>query len=44
MSLFVTVGTALSEVSAFFDKELESGTPDAGRLEILMMLVDSYEQ
>ena len=35
---------ALSEVSAFFDKEPEPGTPDGDRFEILMMLIENYEQ
>lgn len=35
---------ALSEVSAFFDKEPEPGTPAGDRFEILMMLIENYEQ
>ena len=36
--------TALSEVSAFFDDQPIPGTPDGDRFEILMMLVERYEQ
>ena len=35
---------ALQEVSTFFDKEPEPGTPDGDRFEILMMLIENYEQ
>ena len=34
---------ALSEVSAYFDSEPESGTPDGDRFEVLLALVESYE-
>ncbi|MFZ6744914.1 helix-turn-helix domain-containing protein [Undibacterium sp. JH2W] len=36
--------TALSEVSAYFDEQPVPGTPDGDRFEILMMLVERYEQ
>lgn len=35
---------ALSEVSAFFDKEPEPGTAEGDRFEILLMLIENYEQ
>ena len=35
---------ALREVSAFFDTEPEPGTADGDRFEILMMLIENYEQ
>lgn len=34
---------ALRELSAFFDKEPEPGTPEGDRFEVLLTLVESYE-
>lgn len=34
---------ALREVSAFFDNEPTSGTPDGDRFEVLLTLVEAYE-
>lgn len=35
---------ALREVSAFFNKEPEPGSPDGDRFEMLAMLIEDYEQ
>lgn len=36
--------TALRQASAFFDKEPEPGSPEGDRFEILLMLIENYEQ
>jgi len=35
--------TAMREVSAYFDREPEPGTPDGDRFEILLTLAQAYE-
>ena len=35
--------TAMREVSAFFDNEPEPGTPDGDRFEVLLTLLEAYE-
>lgn len=35
---------ALREVSAYFDNEPEPGTPDGDRFEILLTLIEAYEE
>ena len=34
---------AMRQVSAFFDREPEPGTPDGDRFEVLLTLVEAYE-
>lgn len=34
---------ALEQVAPYFDKEPESGTAEADRLEVLVMLIEAYE-
>ena len=34
---------ALNEVSEYFDNEPTSGTPEADRFEVLVMLIEAYE-
>lgn len=35
---------ALRDASAFFDKEPEVGTPEGDRFELLLMVIEAYEQ
>jgi HTH-type transcriptional regulator / antitoxin HigA len=36
--------TALAEVAPFFDKEPPEGSPEADRFEVLLLLIENYEQ
>jgi HTH-type transcriptional regulator/antitoxin HigA len=35
--------SALNEISTLIDQDLDTGTPDADRLELLTLLVENYE-
>lgn len=35
---------ALAEVSAMFDRELEPGTPEGDRFDVLVTLIEAYER
>ena len=35
---------ALAEIERYFDREPEEGTPEADRFELLMLLIESYEE